>query len=615
MKILLAAISKSKYANAQLILSLSLIILTMAPSTLEVTTSEEAHKMASLLVQDWQDGEKPKVTAEEKKLNDLKTAEVRKDDRGIMKVSEIDYGKHEKLAKEIEKQEEIEKLEEKTKFARDNIPPGSCAHDHQKEIAIYEKPTEEKIAAADSFRVQGNEAFKEKNYGKASVFYRKALLYFDYSFPDTEEQEQELDRIKLAVHLNMAACKMQLEEWKEVLIQCNQALLIDPNSVKAYFRRASAYLATDNFENAEVAVSHAEKLEPGNADVRALRVRLVEKKKEYKAKGAEMAKKQIGMKNQNVNSAEEIKQAKQDISSEDNKKETYFVEGTHQEEAPSTNSSPIGVEQEPPVGAKNYSTRNQLAEEIDEVATTNTVRRRVVGSTSKQERSSSATNNEKTKSPNSSKNQDEEITRKRIEQLKLEKKKQEMELNELIAAEEKKFLQMKNNKTDVTTTDEEDAMSTSKISDGHSNSSTTTATTSAGLISSTSSTTNTKLKTKLFAGKEAANSTSKTSSKRTSSGLEQFEWLKDHDADDEGSANKGKKRSKEQMALDDFFERSKRQFDWENCEHEDPAIRSEAQKEQDKRFLLLLFMCAVFFFLVAIAMFALHFTYGTRRGR
>ncbi len=53
--------------------------------------------------------------------------------------------------------------------------PG-CSHDHRKEIEIYEKPTEEKIKAAERFRQEGNEAYRKKNMGLASVQYRKALL-------------------------------------------------------------------------------------------------------------------------------------------------------------------------------------------------------------------------------------------------------------------------------------------------------------------------------------------------------------------------------------------------------------------------------------------------------
>jgi hypothetical protein len=42
------------------------------------------------------------------------------------------------------------------------------------------------------------------------------LLQFDYTFPENEELEKEMDACKLKVHLNLAAAKCQLEDWKEV---------------------------------------------------------------------------------------------------------------------------------------------------------------------------------------------------------------------------------------------------------------------------------------------------------------------------------------------------------------------------------------------------------------
>ena len=89
---------------------------------------------------------------------------------------------------------------------------------------IYERSTEEKIAAAERFRQEGNEAYRsladfgarpilfsslmahgmingktcasstghssqgKRNYGLAAVHYRKALLHFDYTFAETEDR-------------------------------------------------------------------------------------------------------------------------------------------------------------------------------------------------------------------------------------------------------------------------------------------------------------------------------------------------------------------------------------------------------------------------------------------
>ena len=76
------------------------------------------------------------------------------------------------------------------------------------ELRIYERSTEEKIAAAERFRQEGNEAYSpstsvlrgrlwirvdhlnrgKRNFGLAAVHYRKALLHFDYTFAETEDR-------------------------------------------------------------------------------------------------------------------------------------------------------------------------------------------------------------------------------------------------------------------------------------------------------------------------------------------------------------------------------------------------------------------------------------------
>lgn len=48
----------------------------------------------------------------------------------------------------------------------------------------------------------------------------QALLQFDYTFPDTPEEQQRMDSVKLPCHLNLAACKLHQQEYDEVYIQC-----------------------------------------------------------------------------------------------------------------------------------------------------------------------------------------------------------------------------------------------------------------------------------------------------------------------------------------------------------------------------------------------------------
>lgn len=50
-------------------------------------------------------------------------------------------------------------------------------------------------------------------------------------------QSAEIKSLTLAVHLNMALCHFKQNKYDRVIDDCNKALQLEPNSVKALFRR------------------------------------------------------------------------------------------------------------------------------------------------------------------------------------------------------------------------------------------------------------------------------------------------------------------------------------------------------------------------------------------
>ena len=244
---------------------------------------------------------------EEKEMNlpkeeKPKTAKGETENGISRKVTQIDYGKHEQTVKELDRQEKEQEYERKKREASQwctldhehgpncRRPPTGCSQDHAREWQIYERSTEEKIAAAERFRQEGNEAYRKKNYGLAAVHYRKALLHFDYTFAETEELERQVDASKLPCLLNLAACKCQQEDWEEVLTQCRQALEINPRAVKAYYRMGLAYLARDQFDLAKDALVSAHEIEPKNPDVAAALKQLKKNMEDYKWRTRDVAK-------------------------------------------------------------------------------------------------------------------------------------------------------------------------------------------------------------------------------------------------------------------------------------------------------------------------------------
>ena len=80
------------------------------------------------------------------------------------------------------------------------------------------------------------------------------------------------------VHLNLAAAKLQTEDFDEVFVQTRQALEIDENSVKALYRTGIAHLALHDFQNANIWLRRALEVDPNNvATKRALHKLAAEK--------------------------------------------------------------------------------------------------------------------------------------------------------------------------------------------------------------------------------------------------------------------------------------------------------------------------------------------------
>jgi len=252
-----------------------------------------------------------KETREAKTLNKVDLREIEKDGDAKKQVGEIDYAKHEQTVKQIERDEE---LEERARKAADAAtwcplqhehgpncirPRGDCSHNHQKEIAIYERTTVEKIKAAKNFREAGNKLFKEQNYGLACVEYRKGLLQYDYTFPEGNEETKAVEDAKLSLFLNLAACKLHLDDFKEALNQCRQALSIDPNCAKALYRKGLSHMALFDYDDAKIALEEALEIEPSNKTIHSALHELREKMIEYNAKTKKMT-------NQMINNPDEM---------------------------------------------------------------------------------------------------------------------------------------------------------------------------------------------------------------------------------------------------------------------------------------------------------------------
>lgn len=191
------------------------------------------------------------------------------------KIGTTDYKKWENF-KESEDSEERKQAEEYIKTM--------CSQDHRKEIKLYERPTKEKLQASTQFKQQGNEAFKQKNYSLAALFYRKGMLQLDYTFPDTPEEEKEFKDLEIVLHLNMSISKYYLDELDECLNHIGQVLKHQPSNIKALYRKALVYFKRDLLQESKELASSILKEAPKNAEATELLLDIEKKLESYKNK-------------------------------------------------------------------------------------------------------------------------------------------------------------------------------------------------------------------------------------------------------------------------------------------------------------------------------------------
>jgi len=150
---------------------------------------------------------------------------------------------------------EVERLEKELQRA-------PCFHDKSAERKVVEMSIAEKISWCEQFKLEGNDLFLEGQYYRALQKFTKALVYYEYCFPDSVEEETKLEQIRLTNLLNCAACELKLKMWTETIQHCYQALKIDPENVKALYRRAKAYRMKDEYDLAKNDILHALQLQP-----------------------------------------------------------------------------------------------------------------------------------------------------------------------------------------------------------------------------------------------------------------------------------------------------------------------------------------------------------------
>jgi len=115
------------------------------------------------------------------------------------------------------------------------------------------------VRAVERAKKDGNDAFSSGNYEAAIEFYTGALQ---------ADAKEETPTVRAQLFCNRAAALELLGQLEEAVQDCNRALSLDANYLKAYLRRARAYTRMERYEEAVRDYEQAKKLDPENTDVR-----------------------------------------------------------------------------------------------------------------------------------------------------------------------------------------------------------------------------------------------------------------------------------------------------------------------------------------------------------
>lgn len=120
-------------------------------------------------------------------------------------------------------------------------------HDHSIERTMFAKPENEKYSYCERHRAIGNYLYSEGLIPKAAEQYQIALSYYEYCFPDSGEMQAELDSVRQVCLCNISLCYYRMGLLREAVISATQVITENPIHAKAYFRRAQAYRALDEY--------------------------------------------------------------------------------------------------------------------------------------------------------------------------------------------------------------------------------------------------------------------------------------------------------------------------------------------------------------------------------
>ena len=131
---------------------------------------------------------------------------------------------------------------------------------------VWELGNEDRLKAAKAYKEKGTNYFRRQAYDMAIKFYGKVVYYLG---PTPENQHfkqlnEEKNQVLLAGYLNLAQTFLNEDKPFDAIKNCDLALQIDPDNVKAHFRKGLAHVKCKEFDLANGEFERVIQLDAGN---------------------------------------------------------------------------------------------------------------------------------------------------------------------------------------------------------------------------------------------------------------------------------------------------------------------------------------------------------------
>lgn len=132
-------------------------------------------------------------------------------------------------------------------------------------VEVWRLTAEQLLAHAADMKSQGNNLYKEGKVELSFLKYShalKCLLCAEELSDLSQKLLDDMKTLKCQCYLNLSACQLSSENNRAVIENCSQVLSVQPTSVKALYRRATAHSTLGSLDLAHQDLQLLSKLQP-----------------------------------------------------------------------------------------------------------------------------------------------------------------------------------------------------------------------------------------------------------------------------------------------------------------------------------------------------------------